>query len=382
MLPLGDGWVVAEPERDRLLVLNSTARLIWDLWQQGQDADTIAETLVARYDIDQAQAEADVRQAIADWQRPAVPSAALQDDHWPTQAQLDIQPDTNSASLVDHYRIHTTPIRVICSVPVIRDAIHPLLAHMATSALQPATTTYHVDATADGYRLRQGLRVIYQGPSLDLAAVMLQHEAQLAAYRDNDNLCVLHAGGVARGDQCILMPGIAGAGKSTLTAALLHSGLDYLSDDTVPISAASGYAIPLTPPLCIKAGSIGALRGHYPLLASQRVYQRTDQRVRYLAPPAASLAGRHERQVLALIFPQYQPGSEARLNEIPPTQAFAWLVEAGIFAHRPRDPARLAALVNWFDGLRSYRLQYDDLDDACRRVHEAFNTRMRSSVPL
>lgn len=55
----------------------------------------------------------------------------------------------------------------------------------------------------------------------------------------------VHAAVVARGDRALLLPGASFAGKSTLTAALLDTGLRYLSDEYAVLDAAgSVYAYP------------------------------------------------------------------------------------------------------------------------------------------
>jgi len=46
-------------------------------------------------------------------------------------------------------------------------------------------------------------------------------------------VCYIHAGCVCRGDECILLCGGSGHGKSTLTYALARSRYSYLSDDAV-----------------------------------------------------------------------------------------------------------------------------------------------------
>lgn len=47
----------------------------------------------------------------------------------------------------------------------------------------------------------------------------------------------LHAGGVARGDRCLLVSGTSGVGKSTLTAALVAEGFSFLGDDMLFLEA-------------------------------------------------------------------------------------------------------------------------------------------------
>jgi hypothetical protein len=50
----------------------------------------------------------------------------------------------------------------------------------------------------------------------------------------------IHAAGVARNGRSLLLPGTCGAGKSTLTIALLRAGFDLLSDDLILLGPDGG----------------------------------------------------------------------------------------------------------------------------------------------
>jgi hypothetical protein len=54
----------------------------------------------------------------------------------------------------------------------------------------------------------------------------------------------MHAGVVAAGDRVIAFPAESGQGKSTITAACLAAGFDYVSDEALCIEFASGRVIP------------------------------------------------------------------------------------------------------------------------------------------
>ncbi|MDQ4123968.1 MAG: hypothetical protein M3134_00005, partial [Actinomycetota bacterium] len=51
-----------------------------------------------------------------------------------------------------------------------------------------------------------------------------------------ESFVTLHAAAVARGGELVLLAGESGAGKTTLTLALLDAGWTYLSDDLAPVS--------------------------------------------------------------------------------------------------------------------------------------------------
>lgn len=54
----------------------------------------------------------------------------------------------------------------------------------------------------------------------------------------------VHAGVVAAGDRVIAFPAESGEGKSTMTAACLAAGFDYVSDEALCVEFASGRVLP------------------------------------------------------------------------------------------------------------------------------------------
>lgn len=76
----------------------------------------------------------------------------------------------------------------------------------------------------------------------------------------SENLLVLHAGAVRTpSGHVVVLPGPPEAGKSTLTAALLRDGCDYLSDELVGVRAGSLVAVPFPRALFLDNTSRAAL---------------------------------------------------------------------------------------------------------------------------
>jgi serine kinase of HPr protein (carbohydrate metabolism regulator) len=69
---------------------------------------------------------------------------------------------------------------------------------------------------------------------------------------DVESGIVLHAAAVAIGGHGILLPGMAGIGKTMLAAWFLSRGYQYLSDDLVCITDESQQLLALKRPLSIK----------------------------------------------------------------------------------------------------------------------------------
>lgn len=69
-------------------------------------------------------------------------------------------------------------------------------------------------------------------------------DIQYAASQFVRSFLALHAGVVVTGDGALLLPGPQEAGKSTLVAALLALGFDYLSDEVGALDPVTGRAYP------------------------------------------------------------------------------------------------------------------------------------------
>jgi hypothetical protein len=72
-------------------------------------------------------------------------------------------------------------------------------------------------------------------------------------------LLAIHAGVVTRGDRLLVLPGRSGHGKSTLVAALLRCGWDYVSDEALGLTWSEGQVIGYPRPLGLSAWSARAL---------------------------------------------------------------------------------------------------------------------------
>ena len=76
-----------------------------------------------------------------------------------------------------------------------------------------------------------------------------------AAVKRADPFVVLHAGGVALDGAGVIISGPSGAGKTTLTAALVRAGFSYLTDEALAIEPSTGLLHPYPKALSIKPGS-------------------------------------------------------------------------------------------------------------------------------
>lgn len=119
---------------------------------------------------------------------------------------------------------------------------------------------------------------------------------------------VIHSAVVARGDRAVILPAPPGSGKSTLCAALIHSGWRLLSDELALVSLADGRLWPLCRPVGLKNASIKIIQDFAPAAVINRVTHDTNKGdVSHMKVPAEHLA---QMAVPArpkwLIFPRWQ----------------------------------------------------------------------------
>lgn len=96
--------------------------------------------------------------------------------------------------------------------------------------------------------------VIARSDSWSSVVAALLAELNIAAIDAFDGFAV-HAGVVAAEGGVIAFPAGSGDGKSTLTAACLLAGFDYVSDEALCLDLASGAVVPYAKPVMLSAHS-------------------------------------------------------------------------------------------------------------------------------
>jgi hypothetical protein len=181
-------------------------------------------------------------------------------------------------------------------------------------------------------------------------------EARLAGY------VTLHAAAVARDDRLLLLAGESGAGKTTLTLALLRDGWTYLSDDVAPIDVSTGEVAPFPKPLGVKEPS--AWEG---VAAAFRDLPAAPRPVRgFLVPPATFSIGTEPLAPNLLVFPRFRRGDPLVVEELTPAKAAAL---ATPYVRRV-DPEVIGVLNRLCRGAACVRLSYGETGAAVRALSD------------
>ncbi len=175
----------------------------------------------------------------------------------------------------------------------------------------------------------------------------------------------LHAGVVAAGGRAIGFPADSGGGKSTLTAACLRAGFDYVSDEALCIDVDSGAVVVYPKPLGLSEWSrnqVGVDPESVPLPveSGEAMVTPADLGAQIATGPL---------ELAAVVVPSYEGGDPPSLVAAEGYVAMSTLLEFSFnhFKHGARAFTLAADLANRVD---VWQLDYRDPNEAARLLRE------------
>jgi HprK-related kinase A len=176
---------------------------------------------------------------------------------------------------------------------------------------------------------------------------------------------VIHAAAIEKGGRVAIMPGIPGAGKSTLTAGLVNRGWRLLSDELAMISLADGKVRALARPISLKNASIEVMRSYVPgATFSQPCYDTLKGTVALMRAPAESIARINDTAPPAwVIFPKFENGLPACITRWPKPESFIEIAKNS-FNYSILGTKAFNLLADMVEACDCYRFSYGDLNDA------------------
>jgi hypothetical protein len=192
-----------------------------------------------------------------------------------------------------------------------------------------------------------------------------------SAINAQDFLFYIHSGVVGTGASCVLLPAAAGSGKSSLTAALIHRGFRYFSDEAALIAATTFHVSPMPLAICIKSTGWDLMARYYPEIWSLPVHVRSDGKVLRYIPPPADTAEQMPMPVRHIIFPRYEQDAATRLERVKRSEALGRLMGECYALRQRLDHKNVRQLVRWIAGIECYELTFSSLETAAHLVMEA-----------
>ncbi|MES9937980.1 MAG: PqqD family peptide modification chaperone [Sedimenticola sp.] len=372
LLFLDDQGVLFYEPAQKLFHLNTTAAFIWCLLEEDKNSEEISAELQTTFAISAKTASnylsetEELLQSLGVIQGFEDTSNSDAADN----ARTPLEPaDYNDACFIEerYYHLLNTHLRVRFSDPAQIPRVDPILAHLHDNTLSEYSTTLDIlaDATGNIRLYRDRVPVFYCDDIIKLGplAKSLAWQTAVDAY---DFFIDIHAGVVGDGEHCLLLPAAPGSGKSTLTAALVHHGFEYFSDEIAMFQEENMEVCPAPLAICVKDTATEVLSRYYPQLPELCLHLRGDEKwARYMPPPPTSIPPTNSlRPVGAIIFPRYKPGETTLIEELPPAEAVESLMRECLIVDTHLDREKVSSLLKWIDRTPCYRLQVSDLEEA------------------
>ncbi|MGB0750010.1 MAG: HprK-related kinase A [Magnetospiraceae bacterium] len=206
----------------------------------------------------------------------------------------------------------------------------------------------------------------YPLPS-DQAMPMLEWGLNWCISSHAHHFLVIHAAALERNDRVLLMPADSGHGKSTLTAALVHSGWRLLSDELALIDPNTGLVHPLARPINLKNQSIDVIRTTFSsAVLTDPVADTHKGTVALMRPPTDSVQRADTPAAPRwIVVPLYDSAASLDFSPRARSETFMSLAKGG-FNYSLLGALGFETLVNAVDRSACYSLVYSDLDAALR----------------
>lgn len=353
-IPFDDHLVLGHPTEGGLILLNPSARLLWEHLRRHDAAES------------ELAGDADIHALINAFRGAGLFDELPSPMPAPTVAEKPPALDTTETCLDATYACGPRPIRVRCTDPHLSELLAAVLAPCRATAI-PQGELLIVGSSSgfalceDGILARSGLTLAHARNAVLNRMIRLSRPEQRFT-------TILHGAAVTDGDRCLVLLGGGGSGKSTLAAALIAEGWRLVSDDLIPLEARTGHVWTVPYALSVKKGSWPLLSASFPALRTAPTHRFGARCIRYLgAVPRPSLFS--GCPVTALLFVRYAADAPAGAVRLRPVAALAELTAS--LSAIPVAPDDRIDLLRWLETRPAWRLSYSSRAEAITLVRQA-----------
>jgi len=145
-------------------------------------------------------------------------------------------------------------VRISCADPSARALMTAAYGSMqgAAGAADLDYTVRRAGVAWDGFVIERPGAAPIEAPDDGMLMALFDADLAIEIQRLRPDLYVVHAAVLAYGGAAVMLVARSGGGKSTLSWALVHHGLGYLSDELAPIELASLDILPFPRALTVK----------------------------------------------------------------------------------------------------------------------------------
>lgn len=210
---------------------------------------------------------------------------------------------------------------------------------------------------------------------LDQGYALLEWAMNFCVAGHAHHYLLLHAACLEFEGRCLILPGVPGAGKSTLTAALMLRGWRLLSDEITLMDRDSGALHGLARPVSLKNASLDVVRGLSADACIGKVAHDTHKgSVGHLRASASSVLAMHRTgRAAQIVFPRWQAGSALQIERQDPALAFEILARNG-FNYSLLGRLGFELVERLIDDCGAWQLRYSQLDEAIPALEHLMRT--------
>lgn len=416
------------PESNRWVEFMEPAWFIYEMHEKGENASEITEKLTERYGLPEDEARRFYREIVTGIEYSANPpnggpagtedgsgqqgkvSAAPgkprgSEDPAPEKiseeaektAKPEPSPSRSRRFVFRHYLVNEKHITISYGSPLTEYYIHRPLAHLETVSTGGKALLiklykekggsgaekpdYTVTVSPPGRRYRFG------------DAGFLRHRVyteicnHIYGIPEQEWMSYIHASAVTDGREAVLLSSASGSGKSTMAALLqlpakagftpaekgnpAQKKLFFMSDDFVPVAAATLKAYPFPAAITVKEGSFEVIAPFYnPGQDADAGYGGLKNRkVRYLRPVFPEREPFVGRPVKNIVFIRHNPQVNFLMEKLDTLSALAaFHREAWV----SQNPGHARSFIDWFVGVDCYALEYSDNKKAVKAIGNLF----------
>lgn len=353
-----DGHLLLVDDGIPLAVIDSSARLLWNLVAAGHDSDHVFSVLAKHFKQPRDTIEADFGPMI---------------DHWINLGLIEKQrtkaPPTSSPIFDDCFQIGDWPVRLRCHAATYAVKIEALYGPSRIKASSPVVGCLDFGQDDDGYYVARNGKIVVRTDDQGHARGGLFIEFLRLSAPGHSWLACLHASAVGDDERCLIFSGDCGAGKTTLTLGMMNAGYDLLADDMLPIDGDDRLIWPLPFAMSLKPGTVKIGLAMFEAIADLPDIDTDRGPVRHFFPAGQTRDfAKGGLPAFALIFPQYDPDAELSLRPLDRTEALQNLLANG--SALDLTGYHLRETLSWLQDLPCYKLDYSDLNQAVDRLND------------
>ncbi len=345
--------MVFSETRQRVYEFNDTAAYIWRSIRDGSQPEDVVEDLVAQ-GLDQKTAESYVRSMLAEWSRRGIrPSSPIS-----TRGAAQLCQNIKLAGLQIGIRFWTAQAHQCARI----------FQNFQIKAAKPDLLLDVVDRGLEHHIFRNGLWI--DACTAEEVAPVLKGRLMTEVLNNSAHELALHVASLVRNERLLLIAGAPGAGKTTLTLALVHAGFGFAGDDLALLDS-NGRVTGVPFAAAVKRGAWPLVADFRPDLFGLPIFRRPDRkRVRYVAPNGPNSVRTGPVGWVVLLH-RCNGDGEAVLRPLDMAEALQGLLEGAYARHHRLTKAGFAALVSAVEDAQYFRLSFSRLDDAVARLQEA-----------